>query len=114
MSLFEWLWERKNPNPTGTINDREKPKRDEPINWLLLIIGQVLFWFLCYQIVELETYGEEGIKLKIVFGIVLLIYAITGYNLDIQPNYDNLGWLGGIVDNPFRYTDDVNRFLIFF
>jgi len=24
-----------------------------------------------------------------------------------------VGWLGGLVDHPFRYSDDVNRILLF-
>ncbi len=24
-----------------------------------------------------------------------------------------LGWLGGLMDHPFRYSDDINRFPIF-
>ncbi len=49
-----------------------------------------------------------------IFGGAFLIYLIVGYKLDIQPDYDNMGWLGGVFDNPFRYSDDMNRFLIFF
>jgi hypothetical protein len=25
----------------------------------------------------------------------------------------NLGWFGGRMDNPFRYSDDINRFMLF-
>ena len=25
---------------------------------------------------------------------------------------DNIGWLGGLMDHPFRYSDDINRGLL--
>ncbi len=114
MSLFEWLWERKNLHPIGEIKDREKPKKGEPINWLFLIFGQMLFWFIFYQLLNSEFFMEKSFNLKLIFGGAFLIYLIVGYKLDIQPDYDNMGWLGGVFDNPFRYSDDMNRFLIFF
>lgn len=44
MSLIEWLFERNNSHPIGEINDRQIPEKGEPVNWWLLINGQVLFW----------------------------------------------------------------------
>jgi hypothetical protein len=26
---------------------------------------------------------------------------------------DNLGWLGGLMDDPLHYSDDISRFLLF-
>lgn len=32
---------------------------------------------------------------------------------DQEPDYNNIGWLGGLIDHPFRFSNDINRNLIF-
>jgi hypothetical protein len=115
MSLFEWLFEAKNPHPVGEIKQRETPEPKDPIDWIFLIIGQSGFWACFYFIIESNRRGLGDKRIEwfiIVFGL-FLCYLLLSYLLDIEPDYDNVGLLGGIIDHPFRYTDDANRFLIF-
>jgi hypothetical protein len=46
-------------------------------------------------------------------GIILgeMAYLIVGFLFQPQPDTDDMGWLGGLVNNPLRITDDINRFL---
>jgi hypothetical protein len=44
---------------------------------------------------------------------VVVVYLIIAYYVHPRPDWDNLGWAGGIFDNPFRYSDDANRGLVF-
>ena len=113
MGLIGWLFERNNPHPIGKINDRQKPKKGEPINWWLLIIGQIFFWGIVH-IASKTSFFEGGIDWILIKSGFFILYLLIGYHLDIQPDYDNIGWLGGIFDHPFRYSDDINRHLIFF
>lgn len=40
------------------------------------------------------------------------IYCVLAYFLRPRPNHDNLGIAGGLVDHPFRYSDNINRQLV--
>ena len=42
-----------------------------------------------------------------------IAYCLLGFFLRPEPDTSNMGWLGGLIDNPFRYSDDINRFLLF-
>jgi hypothetical protein len=43
----------------------------------------------------------------------LAAYLLVAWLIRPQPDTSNLGWLGGLVNNPFRVSDDWNRFLLF-
>jgi hypothetical protein len=113
MSIFEWFIEKDNPNPTGDFKDREPPHQDDPVNWVALIIGQAMFWYGLYCIVFKNWSGIIDVQNVSVIIAFFLTYIALGYKIDVEPNYDNMGWFG-VFDNPFRYTDDVNRWLFFF
>lgn len=34
--------------------------------------------------------------------------------LSAKPDYSNIGWFGGLIDNPFKISDDVNRMIVLF
>jgi hypothetical protein len=44
--------------------------------------------------------------------IVLLTYLGAAYAIRPEPDTADLGWFGGMMDNPFSFTDDYNRFLL--
>jgi len=41
----------------------------------------------------------------------MLVYTAIAYFIRPEPNTDNLGFGGGLANDPFQYSDDVNRFL---
>jgi hypothetical protein len=72
----------------------------------LVVLGfwAYLFWF----VFEVQTL--RGVTLGVVFTAV---YLFLGYNVHPRPDVTNLGLLGPLLDNPFRYSDDLNRFLVY-
>jgi len=46
-------------------------------------------------------------------GLAIAGYLLIGYMFRPEPDRHNLGWFGGAMDNPFRWSDDVNRWLMF-
>ena len=39
-------------------------------------------------------------------------YCVAAYFLRVRPNHDEMGMAGGIVDNPLRFSDGMNRGLV--
>jgi hypothetical protein len=42
---------------------------------------------------------------------LLLVYIGVAFFVRPEPNTEDLGWCGGLIDNPFSYSDGVNRWL---
>ncbi len=112
MSLFEWFFERKNPGPKGhaEMGIQANPV-GEMANWqklLLLIIGGAIWigYFYLFTLVN-----DSNVLSLIIFGVIYLALSLF---IHPKPNVNNMGWAGGLIDNPFRWSDDVNRFLLFF
>ncbi len=40
---------------------------------------------------------------------VMLIYTGIAFFVRPEPNGDNMGWLGGLANDPMQYSDDINR-----
>lgn len=112
MSLFEWFSESYNPGPTGRIRTAFDKRGGKPLKriWVILIIlgGQGLFWGALYAYTQ-----QNGWDDFLYFLIGVFIYLILTFLLEPEPDDRNVGWLGGLVDNPFRISDDFNRFLYF-
>lgn len=41
----------------------------------------------------------------------MFIYTGIAFFIRPEPNTDNLGWGGGMANDPFQYSDNINRFL---
>lgn len=110
MGLLELLFEKSNPGPAGEINTNGK-KPEKPELWALiikLVVSIAWIGFLFYVLVL------SGLSAERVMGFVIgfTIYCLAGYFIIPKPDYSNMGWAGGLMDNPFRYSDGLNRFLI--
>ncbi len=44
---------------------------------------------------------------------VMALYTLLGYFLRPPVDTNNLGWAGGLINNPFRFSDNVNRMMLF-
>ncbi len=113
MSLFEWLGESYNPGPTGTVDVgyRSRPDRSRLAVLVCLVLTLILLGIWVYFILGIcQVTSPTGL-----IGLALgtLLYLVLGYTIHPQPDMSNIGWMGGLMDHPFRYSDDVNRFLIF-
>lgn len=53
------------------------------------------------------------IKELLLFIVIMIVYSVAGYFIIPRPDYSNVGWLGGLINNPFRISDNINRMLVF-
>ena len=49
----------------------------------------------------------------IVIAVLVSLYTVAGYYIRPEPDTDNLGWFGGLMNDPFQYKDNINRQLLF-
>jgi hypothetical protein len=110
MSLFEWFGESFNPGPMGTIDTSKQPLFESrpKRGWVLffMLIGLALFTGCLWLIARSEN--------KLGLLLFFLAYWCIAYFITPRPNTRNVGWAGGLIDHPFRISDDWNRLLIFF
>ncbi|NQT36631.1 MAG: hypothetical protein HQ581_04030 [Planctomycetes bacterium] len=112
MSFLEFWGERVSPGKIGSVTTPEGHEacRYKPlvlIKFLFVVIGLPVAWCLVVPRVPLPLWQAIA---AVVGGT--LIYVALCYLIDFEPEMDNLGWLGGAMDNPVRYSDDVNRWLL--
>lgn len=114
MGLFEIIGESFNPGSTGSvgIGGRQRPPRSNGERMVRFIIASILLLGsvtgLCYLVWPLTLTA-----LAAIFG-GLALYLLLGYFVRPRADTENLGLAGGLIDNPFRYSDDINRSLLFF
>lgn len=113
MSLLEWLGESIDPGEIGTV-DVGNPGREPRTRGVVLAclaVSLLLLGGWGYVVIAvMEVTSPLGIT-GIIAGTIL--YLVAGFFIHPQPDTSNIGWLGGLIDHPFRYSDDVNRFLLF-
>jgi predicted membrane channel-forming protein YqfA (hemolysin III family) len=111
MGLLEYLLERKNPGNVGSIESNS-----EPINRVsipLLVVKSIIALLLLGGLFYITAGDRIGVGNVIVYGIIMLLYCSISYHVIPKPDTSNVGLFGGLVDHPFKFTDDLNRFLIF-
>lgn len=113
MSLFEWLGESFNPGPVGSVDFGRQSRGSRPRIGVLVCFGLavLLLGLWIYLVLSVWEVSSAAWLVKIALGTVL--YLLLGYIAHPKPDYSNIGWMGGLFDNPFRYSDDINRSLIF-
>ncbi len=87
-----------------TVNNIEERQPSRFRFWVVLIIGQVAFWYVIGWAKD-----EDLIQNKLVWFITFGVYLILALIMRPKPDYSNMGWLKGLIDNPFRFKDDINR-----
>ena len=113
MSIWEWLFERNNPGPVGDIRNSGRVPGKLNI-WFTIITGGLALAALCFVswhfvIADNFKYSFWDYLLR---PLSLSIYLIVCANYTVSPAYNNMGYLG-FINNPFRYTDNLNRWLFF-
>ena len=117
MSFLEWFLEPTNPGPVGKVEvNAPEPDDDEPpkkwLIWVAMGIGLILVCVCLYWVFYNLLYaGAKPVLLKLCW---LTLYVLISHLITATPDYTNVGWLGGLMDNPFRISDDYNRWLVFF
>ena len=111
MSLREWLAEPFR-GPVGELNVgqrlREASSRGEALSHGA---GATALLVLLYVLIFAGRGGGQGEHLA-AFAVVAGLYLGLGYSVHPEPDVSNLGWLGGLVNDPIHYTDNVNRQLL--
>lgn len=113
MSLYEYWYEQYDPQPVGSVdvNTEHVAQTNPTVVFFKLfaatLITAGMFW-LPYHFLPLQGWHSVAVSA----GIVLLYIGIAFFFIP-HPNSDNLGWMGGIMDDPFHYSDDWNRSLLF-
>jgi hypothetical protein len=113
MSWSEWLGERFNPGEYGSVETGERYRRYP--SWTVMIVRFVIAaallgvaYYLVFEYLAVPTTNS------ITWAIgITAAYLLLGYYVHPRPDTSNMGWLGGLMDNPFRWSDDVNRCLLF-
>ena len=110
MSLFEWFGESFNPGPVGHIDVTGRPLFAKPVKrfWAIAVMfaGFAVLYFGALLILSFTH------PWVLCLGFVL--YLLLCYFLTPVADSSNIGWAGGLINNPFRISDDINRFLIIF
>lgn len=110
MSWLEWFGESVSPGSMGSTEcggrDRDERPRWQTMIYFFVAAAVLLGWgYLLCQAFEPLTLSA------IVFSALgTLLYLVFGYFVHIKPDSENIGWCGGLIDNPFRISDDINRF----
>ncbi len=111
MSIFEWLIEGSNPAPIGSVEiDKSQDELSGYPNWikLLVLIVTSIFWYALFY--ALFIYNDFDTLLKCF--VFIAIYLFIAFFIKPKPNRENIGFLGGLIDHPFRWSDDVNRMIL--
>ncbi|MCE7071880.1 hypothetical protein LZG74_16290 [Dyadobacter sp. CY327] len=118
MGLLEWFLESGNPGPVGKV-EINSPKPDDdndkpPGKWIIYIVTIIgLFLAVSGLYWVFNNVPDEGFKHTLIKLCFLSLYVVVGHFVKPTPDHTNIGWLGGLVDNPFRISDDYNRWLLF-
>ncbi|MGZ3950463.1 MAG: hypothetical protein ACXVBZ_03665 [Flavisolibacter sp.] len=110
MGLFEWLGDAFNPGPVGDVDAGGQPLFEKSIKkgWAVffMIIGFGVFGFFVWLILK-----SNSIYPSI---LLFIFYLLLAYFLTPRPDTSNVGFAGGLVNDPFRISDDANRLAVFF
>ena len=116
MSMYEFWSESGNPGSTGSvdINTDHIAQRNVWVVMFKVFVATImtagLFWVL-YHFLPMY-FPITGWHVIGTPTILVLLYIGFSFFVIPRPDTDNLGWMGGMVNDPFRYTDDWNRSLV--
>ncbi len=109
--MLEIIGEQVNPGSVGSFEFGGR-RPDHPNHTAILvrtiIIGAISVALTVWAMVE----GVAAYKIGYGVGFALT-YVLAGWTFRPLPDTSNMGWLGGMMDNPFRWSDDLNRFMLF-
>jgi hypothetical protein len=112
VSIFAWLGEAIRPGPVGKIEFGKPLKRTRRRIVVLIRFTAavaIVVLLLRYVLLDINNHWIQGAELILVAAFV---YLVLGYFVHPRAETSSMGWLGGLVDNPFRLSDDINRWLV--
>ncbi len=117
-NMFEWWCERFNPGPVATVQYGRGSTSGLPgilIVLKFLILCGLAGWGVVWVALEVLPGWFKGEHYpRAVAGWVAIIMAYLGLGYIVRPQVpmDNIGWFGGLMNHPFRISDDWNRFVL--
>jgi hypothetical protein len=112
MSLLEWLGESYSPEPLGEVEIGGGPRARA--RWAVVVCFVLAAALLtAWAYVVLYVWQVRSPEWLAINAGVVLAYLLLGYWVHPAPDMENLGMLGGLFDHPFRYSDDLNRHMLF-
>jgi len=103
------MGEQFRPGPVGRLRRDEEPAwhpSNRFVVWVITLLGIGIFSVLVWQLLQWDKPWE---------GVLLLsVYLLLAWLFSPRPDTSNMGWFGGLLNNPFRISDNVNRWLLFF
>jgi len=114
MSFYEYWCEQYDPQPVGSIevNTEHVAQKSEIVVFFKLFAATLMMAFLFG--VPFYFLPLTGWQSVVVAAGIALIYVGLAFFFVPEPNTDNMGWLGGMINDPFHYSDDWNRSLSFY
>lgn len=109
MSIIEYLFERKNPGKVGSIQKNTEPIK--MVSVLVLIFRILVSAAIVFGVFYVTVGSDLTIVNTVIITTILFVYCLISYCFIPRPDTSNMGLLGGLVDHPFKYTDDINRTL---
>jgi hypothetical protein len=84
--------------------------------WSSILTGIPALAFASIPLLFIYSNNHSDPKLLEYLLMVMLgegFYLLLSYFLILEPDTNDLGWFGGLMNDPFRISDNVNRLLFF-
>ena len=94
------------PSPNEGRNSRKGPVFIKGI--VALVLLAIPFYFIARNSASETLLQTTGLVL-----LLEIAYLLLAYHIRVEVDTDNLGWIGGLVNNPFSFKDDLNRGKLF-
>lgn len=112
MSLMEDIEAELEPGPIGELVEEEPPRDPRP-RWHMIVRAVLGLVMVVTPLVVAFVMAPFSVTRVIVVVTALSTYLVLAHYLRPSPDWSNMGWMGGALDNPFRISDDANRVLLF-
>jgi ribosomal protein L37E len=108
-------WGTDHPQiPEPARRKRRSSARTDPASLIMLwiitaaVVG-VAYWIV-FGLAKADRSGDN----ILIFIAAMAGYALAGHLFRPTIDTENLGWFGGLIDNPFRISDNFERFKLKF
>jgi len=110
VDMWEWHGEDLNPGGRGAVTIRWGLPERRPLGPTLTygLLGVIALG--CGLFLAMSK--QDLLDPRVVW-LAVGVYLLLAYMIRPEADRHNLGWGGGLMDNPFRWSDDVNRWLMF-
>jgi hypothetical protein len=114
MSVFEIIGEILNPGGVGEVRFDGKGKHIEEKFIIIRFVISLLIIGLYQYVFVITTEFNVDLAYVIRVNSALFFYLVIAFFVTLYPDRDNLGWVPFIINNPFRISDNINRWMVFF